>query len=93
MWGILRWAFEAPKEQEKPSTDAKLHELCTPSVPYAERPAGHPQYCGEAAVEYGTSLRFCESNVLSVSSLFMASTPIRKQDGHESSLMGLGIHG
>ena len=51
---ILQWAFEWPKEQEKQSRDAKLSELRTPSIPYAERPAGDPQYCGEAAVEYET---------------------------------------
>jgi hypothetical protein len=54
MWIILQWAFERPKEQEKQSRDAKLTELRTPSIPYAERPAGDPQYCGEAAVEYDT---------------------------------------
>lgn len=52
---ILRWASERPREQEKQSRDAKLTELCTPSIPYAERPAGEPQYCGEAAVEYDNS--------------------------------------
>ncbi|KAF2274923.1 uncharacterized protein EI97DRAFT_459876 [Westerdykella ornata] len=48
---ILQWIFEAPKEQEQPSRDAKLRELHTPGIPYAERPAGEPQYCGEAAVD------------------------------------------
>lgn len=51
---ILQWAFERPKEQEKQSRDATLTELCAPSIPYAERPASDPQYCGEAAVEYDT---------------------------------------
>ena len=51
---ILQWLFNAPKGQEKQSRDAKLYEICTPEVPYAERPADKPQYHGEAAVEYGT---------------------------------------
>jgi hypothetical protein len=50
---ILEWIFGRSNEQEeKPSRDARLNELCTPSTPYAERPAGDPQYCGEAVVEY-----------------------------------------
>jgi hypothetical protein len=51
---ILQWAFEKTKEQERQSRDAKLNELSTPSIPYAQRPADRPQYCGEAAVEYDT---------------------------------------
>jgi len=54
MWVILQWVFKQGKEQEKESHNAKLHELKVPPIPYAERPADHPQYCGEAAVEYGS---------------------------------------
>lgn len=94
MWALLQRAFEQPQEQDRPSGDAKLHELWTPSVPHAERPADRPQYCGEAVVEYATGhLRCCKSNMCLVSSRFMGSTPIRKRDGHGSSLMGLDTHG
>lgn len=90
---MLKWFYNAPKEQEKQSRDAKLHELGTPTHPYAERPAGEPQYCGEAAVEYGNCLGCRESNMLSVSSPFMVLTPIQKRDGHESCQMALVTRG
>lgn len=93
MWFIPKWLDNPPNTQEKQSRDAKLYELGTPEVPYAERQVGEPQYCGEAAVEYVVGLGAFESNVLSVSSPFMALTPIQKRDGRGNCLMGLGTHG
>lgn len=94
MWARFQRAFEQPQEQVRPSGNARLHELWTPSVPHAERPADRPQYCGEAVVEYASGHLRCRiSNMCSVLSRSMASTPIQKQDGHGSSLMGLDTHG
>lgn len=53
---FLQWVFGYADEEEIKHHHAKLHQIWTSKTPFAkleEDDLDAPQYCGEAAVEYG----------------------------------------